>query len=70
HLPARPGREHRDTEHARRHPYVLHEVPPQGARDFAAHDVPELFAEQRLLDIREMSNQAIGSIDDLLQHTA
>ncbi|WP_345403001.1 hypothetical protein [Nonomuraea salmonea] len=27
------------------------------------------FVEQRLLGIREMSNQAIGSIDDLLQHT-
>ncbi|MGP4095534.1 hypothetical protein [Nonomuraea sp. KM90] len=30
----------------------------------------DVFVEQRLLGIREMSNQAIGSIDDLLQHTA
>ncbi|MEV4174633.1 polymer-forming cytoskeletal protein [Nonomuraea sp. NPDC049709] len=29
----------------------------------------DVFVEQRLLGIREMSNQAIGSIDDLLQHT-
>ncbi|PZG15762.1 hypothetical protein [Nonomuraea aridisoli] len=68
HLPARPGREHRDTEHPRRHPYVLHELPAR--HDLAAHDASDPFAEQRLLGIRELSNQAIGSIDDLLQHTA
>ncbi|MGN9842012.1 hypothetical protein ACTMTI_28180 [Nonomuraea sp. H19] len=33
----------------------------------AADDV---YVEQRLLGIREMSAQAIGSIDHLLQHTA
>ncbi|MFG2074258.1 hypothetical protein SAMN05421874_103322 [Nonomuraea maritima] len=75
HLPARPRREQRDTEHVRRHPYGRHERPapvvPSGSRDFAADvaDVADVFVEQRLLDIREMSNQAIGSIDDLL-HTA
>ncbi|MFG1695236.1 hypothetical protein [Nonomuraea sp. NPDC049309] len=39
---------------------------------FEAAPPPEAdaFVEQRLLGIREMSNQAIGSIDDLLQHTA
>ncbi|MEV4569678.1 hypothetical protein AB0K12_38450 [Nonomuraea sp. NPDC049419] len=38
---------------------------------FDAPPPPEAdeFVEQRLLGIREMSNQAIGSIDDLLQHT-
>jgi hypothetical protein len=38
---------------------------------FEAAPPPEAdaFVEQRLLGIREMSNQAIGSIDDLLQHT-
>ncbi|MFI7701190.1 hypothetical protein [Nonomuraea sp. NPDC049480] len=67
----------------RRHPYGLHEVPVQspprtssGTLDFPdavpETDLPEtdLYVEQRLLGIREMSNQAIGSIDDLLQHTA
>lgn len=71
HLPARPRREQRDTEHVRRHPYGRHERPAPvvpAARDFAA-DVADVFVEQRLVDIREMSNQAIGSIDDLL-HTA
>ncbi|MEO3792139.1 hypothetical protein ABGB14_18165 [Nonomuraea sp. B10E15] len=82
HLPARARREHRDTEHrdaghVRRHPYGLHEIPAQaGPRDTLAlpdtlpSDEPDEYVEQRLLEIREMSNQAIGSIDDLLQHTA
>ncbi|MEV0612424.1 hypothetical protein AB0I81_03800 [Nonomuraea sp. NPDC050404] len=68
HLPARSRREHGDAAaHAvRRHPYGLRDTldlidptPP-----------PDTHVEQRLLDIREMSNQAIGSIDDLLTHTA
>ncbi|MFC4007274.1 hypothetical protein ACFOY2_08580 [Nonomuraea purpurea] len=79
HLPARTRREPRDTEtpRGRRHPYSLHEVPvqaaPRGTLDFPAPDAdPEtdVFVEQRLLGIRELSNQAIGSIDDLLQHTS
>ncbi|MEU8356723.1 hypothetical protein AB0C27_11995 [Nonomuraea sp. NPDC048882] len=86
HLPARSRREH--TDHVRRHPYGLHDVPaqtpPRGSLDFPAfpESVPpvsppadpygeaDVFVEQRLRDIREMSNQAIGSIDDLLTHTA
>ncbi|MEV4068286.1 hypothetical protein ACGFJC_04670 [Nonomuraea fuscirosea] len=92
HLPARSRREH--TDHVRRHPYGLHDVPaqtaPRGSLDFPAfpetvptafpETVPsadsyaeaeaDVFVEQRLRDIREMSNQAIGSIDDLLTHTA
>ncbi|MEV0235508.1 hypothetical protein [Nonomuraea sp. NPDC050786] len=83
HLPARTRRDTRDTDtvRARRHPYGLHEVPvqaaPRGTLDLPdaapgpdVPDVPDVFVEQRLLGIREMSNQAIGSIDDLLQHTA
>ncbi|MEV4112780.1 hypothetical protein [Nonomuraea sp. NPDC049695] len=77
HLPARTRRDTRDTDtaRARRHPYGLHEVPvqaaPRGTLDMPdATDEPDVFVEQRLLGIREMSNQAIGSIDDLLQHTA
>ncbi|MEV1176209.1 hypothetical protein [Nonomuraea sp. NPDC049784] len=77
HLPTRTRRDTRDTDtsRGRRHPYGLHEVPvqapPRGTLDLpdtAAE--PDVFVEQRLLGIREMSNQAIGSIDDLLQHTA
>lgn len=80
HLPARTIRDTRDTDtiRPRRHPYGLHEVPvqsaPLGTLELAdttvAADVPDEYVEQRLLGIREMSNQAIGSIDDLLQHTA
>ncbi|GAA3202712.1 hypothetical protein [Nonomuraea helvata] len=77
HLPARTRRDTRDTDtaRARRHPYGLHEVPvqaaPRGTLDIPdAIAEPDEFVEQRLLGIREMSNQAIGSIDDLLQHTA
>ncbi|KAB8189873.1 hypothetical protein FH608_038430 [Nonomuraea phyllanthi] len=82
HLPARTRRDPRDTAdtpRARRHPYGRHEVPvqaaPRGTRDLpdvvpADLHEPDVFVEQRLLGIREMSNQAIGSIDDLLQHTA
>jgi len=77
HLPARTRRDTRDTDtaRARRHPYGLHEVPvqaaPRGTLDMPdATAEPDVFVEQRLLGIREMSNQAIGSIDDLLQHTA
>ncbi|MEO3801678.1 hypothetical protein [Nonomuraea sp. B1E8] len=69
--------EHRDTGHVRRHPYGLHEIPAQaGPRDTLVlpdplhSDEPDEYVERRLLEIREMSNQAIGSIDDLLQHTA
>ncbi|MGW0809345.1 hypothetical protein [Nonomuraea sp. NPDC002799] len=78
HPPVRSMREPRDTEtpRARRHPYGLHEVPvqaaPRGTLDFPRTDLadePDVYVEQRLLGIREMSNQAIGSIDDLLQHT-
>ncbi|MCF6474709.1 hypothetical protein FAF44_40970 [Nonomuraea sp. MG754425] len=82
HLPARQRHEH--TEHVRRHPYGRHEIPvqtpPLGTLDFPGtallpdtlpEGLPEEneHVEQRLLGIREMSNQAIGSIDDLLQHT-
>ncbi|SEG97170.1 hypothetical protein SAMN05444920_110249 [Nonomuraea solani] len=74
HLPARSRRDH--TDHVRRHPYGLHEVPaqapPRGTLDLPPIDPapePGDHAERRLLEIREMSNQAIGSIDDLLQHT-
>ncbi|MEV0389127.1 hypothetical protein [Nonomuraea sp. NPDC050643] len=83
HLPARTRREHRDTDHVRRHPYGLHEIPvqspPRGTLDLPAAippaestepTEPDEYVERRLLGIREMSNQAIGSIDDLLQHTA
>ncbi|MEW1846809.1 hypothetical protein AB0392_53415 [Nonomuraea angiospora] len=77
HLPARTIRDTRDTDtiRPRRHPYGLHEVPvqsaPLGTLDLADPDTePDEYVEQRLLGIREMSNQAIGSIDDLLQHTA
>ncbi|MEO3868017.1 hypothetical protein ABGB18_04215 [Nonomuraea sp. B12E4] len=81
HLPARSRREPRDTDtaRARRHPYGLHEVPvqaaPRGTLDLpdavpGLPAEPDVYVEQRLLGIREMSNQAIGSIDDLLQHTA
>ncbi|WP_433444096.1 hypothetical protein [Nonomuraea sp. CA-141351] len=80
HLPTRTRRDTRDTDtsRGRRHPYGLHEVPvqapPRGTLELAdttdVPDVPDVFVEQRLLGIREMSNQAIGSIDDLLQHTA
>ncbi|MFI9591659.1 hypothetical protein [Nonomuraea sp. NPDC052265] len=81
HLPALVRHESPDTERtrARRHPYGPHEVPvqaaPRGSLDFPAPAaVPsapfEAFTEQRLREIREMSTQAIGSIDDLLQHTA
>ncbi|AQZ64271.1 unnamed protein product [[Actinomadura] parvosata subsp. kistnae] len=79
HLPARTRREH--TDHVRRHPYGPHDVPaqtaPRGTLDFpgpltgTAPPLEEtVYTEQRLLGIRELSNQAIGSIDDLLQHTA
>ncbi|WP_043620132.1 hypothetical protein [Nonomuraea candida] len=58
-------------------PRGLHDLPaqavPRSTLDFADPAPPpgaDLYVEQRLLDIREMSNQAIGSIDDLLQHTA
>ncbi|GAA2210851.1 hypothetical protein GCM10009850_063100 [Nonomuraea monospora] len=72
HLPARSRREHAD--HVRRHPYSLHDVPaqtaPRGTLDFPQTPPDEdVYVEQRLLGIRELSNQAIGSIDDLLQHT-
>lgn len=77
HLPARSR--HERTDHVRRHPYGIHEVPaqtaPLGTLDFpdtaplAEPEEADEFVEQRLLGIREMSNQAIGSIDDLLQHT-
>ncbi|MGI5291348.1 hypothetical protein ACQEVF_49685 [Nonomuraea polychroma] len=80
HLPGRTRHESRDTDtvHPRRHPYALHEVPVQspprvssGTRDVPDADpATDVYVEQRLRDIREMSNQAIGSIDDLLQHTA
>ncbi|HEX4816852.1 MAG TPA: hypothetical protein VFV66_29270 [Nonomuraea sp.] len=82
HLPGRTRHESRDTDTAvrpRRHPYGLHEVPvqapPRGTLDLpdpdlAPDSVPDLYVEQRLLGIRELSAQAIGSIDDLLQHTA
>ncbi|MFI6738303.1 hypothetical protein ACIBI9_35720 [Nonomuraea sp. NPDC050451] len=77
HLPARTIRDTRDTDtiRPRRHPYGLHEVPvqsaPLGTLDLPdAPGEPDEYVEQRLLGIREMSNQAIGSIDDLLQHTA
>ncbi|MFI7638014.1 hypothetical protein [Nonomuraea sp. NPDC049400] len=77
HLPARTMRDTRDTDtaRARRHPYGLHEVPvqapPRGTLDLpGATAGPDVYVEQRLLGIREMSNQAIGSIDDLLQHIA
>ncbi|MEU1724845.1 hypothetical protein [Nonomuraea sp. NPDC005692] len=81
HLPALVRHESSDTERtrARRHPYGPHDVPvqaaPRGSLDFpATAAVPaapyEAFTEQRLREIREMSTQAIGSIDDLLQHTA
>ncbi|MEV4371194.1 hypothetical protein AB0J71_29275 [Nonomuraea sp. NPDC049637] len=85
HLPALVRHESSDTERtrARRHPYGPHDVPmqaaPRGSLDFPAPApapaaVPpapyEAFTEQRLREIREMSTQAIGSIDDLLQHTA
>ncbi|MGA4988376.1 hypothetical protein [Nonomuraea bangladeshensis] len=53
----------------RRHPYALREFPVQAPQP-ALIPAPDLFAEQRLLEIRDMSHQAIGSIDDLLQHTA
>ncbi|MEV6034558.1 hypothetical protein AB0L65_25615 [Nonomuraea sp. NPDC052116] len=76
HLPARTIRDTRDTDiRPRRHPYGLHEVPVQSA-PLGTLDLPDTtaepdeYVEQRLLGIREMSNQAIGSIDDLLQHTA
>ncbi|UBU17561.1 hypothetical protein [Nonomuraea gerenzanensis] len=73
HLPARSRHEHPD--HVRRHPYGLHEVPaqsaPRGTLDFPEPPPEEsVHVERRLLGIRELSNQAIGSIDDLLQHTA
>jgi hypothetical protein len=45
---------------------------PLGTLDFPATVAPDpadVYAEERLREIREMSNQAIGSIDDLL-HTA
>ncbi|MER6506233.1 hypothetical protein ABT158_05430 [Nonomuraea sp. NPDC001636] len=81
HLPALVRHESSDTgrTRARRHPYGPHDVPaqaaPRGSLDFPAPTaVPpapyEAFTEQRLREIREMSTQAIGSIDDLLQHTA
>ncbi|QYC41248.1 hypothetical protein Nocox_18195 [Nonomuraea coxensis DSM 45129] len=53
----------------RRHPYALREFPVQSPQPEMI-PAPDLFAEQRLLEIRDMSHQAIGSIDDLLQHTA
>lgn len=80
HLPARSRHERTDSlaDHVRRHPYGIHEVPaqtaPRGTLDFpdtaplAEPEEADEFVEQRLLGIREMSNQAIGSIDDLLQH--
>ncbi|TMR23841.1 hypothetical protein ETD86_06725 [Nonomuraea turkmeniaca] len=80
HLPGRTRHESRDTDtvRPRRHPYALHEVPVQSPPRASSGtlDLPDAlpetdpFVEQRLLGIREMSNQAIGSIDDLLQHTA
>jgi hypothetical protein len=75
HLPGRTRHESRDNDTARprRHPY-LHEIPvqsPPRALDLPEPaPAPDVYVEQRLLGIREMSNQAIGSIDDLLQHTA
>ncbi|GAA3589750.1 hypothetical protein GCM10022419_085280 [Nonomuraea rosea] len=73
HLPARARRD-TDSARARRHPYGLHDVPaqtaPLGSLDFPETPAePDVYVEERLLGIREMSNQAIGSIDDLLQHT-
>ncbi|MEW9550798.1 hypothetical protein [Nonomuraea sp. NPDC050783] len=67
HLPGRARHESRDNDapRPRRHPYALREFPAQ-----APPPAPDGFTEQRLLGIREMSHQAIGSIDDLLQHTA
>ncbi|MDP4506894.1 hypothetical protein [Nonomuraea turcica] len=83
HLPGRTRHESHDTDtvRPRRHPYALHEVPVQSPPRASSAgsgplDIPDalpdtdIFVEQRLLGIREMSNQAIGSIDDLLQHTA
>ncbi|WP_188193284.1 hypothetical protein [Nonomuraea sp. SYSU D8015] len=84
HLPGRARHESTDTavhsRRPRRHPYGLHEVPVQsppragsGTLDLpepAPVPEPDVYVEQRLLGIRELSNQAIGSIDDLLQHTA
>ncbi|TMR93859.1 hypothetical protein [Nonomuraea basaltis] len=80
HLPGRARHDSRDhdTARPRRHPYSLHEVPVQSAPRASSGtlDLPDavpetdVYVEQRLLGIREMSNQAIGSIDDLLQHTA
>ncbi|MBF8185124.1 hypothetical protein ITP53_05095 [Nonomuraea sp. K274] len=79
HLPARTRHDSRetDTARARRHPYGRHEIPvqaaPPGTLDLPAamppDDGPEMYVEQRLLGIRDLSAQAIGSIDDLLQHT-
>nr|WP_055502614.1 hypothetical protein [Nonomuraea pusilla] len=45
------------------------DLPPQEGDTVPALSRQELYL-QRLREIREMSNQAIGSIDDLLQHTA
>lgn len=78
HSPALVRRESHDPERARarRHPYGPHDIPvqaaPLGTLDFPATVAPDpadVYAEERLREIREMSNQAIGSIDDLL-HTA
>ncbi|NUO96792.1 MAG: hypothetical protein HOV96_14175 [Nonomuraea sp.] len=75
HLPALVRHESHDTERvpARRHPYGPHDVPvqspPRGSLDFPAPAAAPR-TEERLREIREMSAQAIGSIDDLLQHTA
>lgn len=69
----RDSRDLHDSGHGvprpRRHPYALREFPVQAPQP-ALIPAPDLFAEQRLLEIRDMSHQAIGSIDDLLQHTA
>ncbi|MCK2219124.1 hypothetical protein MF672_035805 [Actinomadura sp. ATCC 31491] len=77
HLPGRARHESLDGDapRPRRHPYALREfpvqTPPPGTLDLPELSAaPDLFTEQRLLEIREMSHQAIGSIDDLLQHTA
>ncbi|GAA3651750.1 hypothetical protein GCM10022224_013270 [Nonomuraea antimicrobica] len=45
-------------------------APQPDLSDLPADPNADVFVERRLLGIREMSNQAIGSIDDLLQHTA
>ncbi|WP_336205357.1 hypothetical protein [Nonomuraea sp. LPB2021202275-12-8] len=80
--PVPPPSPHRvPAGEAYRHPYSgdRHEVPHRArfavleAPDEAAAPAPqepEAHVNQRLQQIREISNRAIGSIDDLLQRTA